>query len=143
MAEEPMLPPGSLDSDFEDIDADWIAEYSSFMRKAGEPSLWKTMEGNAYCAYRLLLRLELLSTGPLLIRLEILPDGKGVATIKIWESGEEIEKILINNEVKRIDKDRVDQFLRQIENVNFWNMPALLPQLGADGESWYLEGTKD
>jgi hypothetical protein len=118
----------------------------------GEPSLWQQRSTPNYHAYRFQWNGGLAIQSPLVIRLTIQPDGSAIAHIKTWQSvptnidpttnvATDSYERLQADDTQFIDRRRVQKFLKQLDQLNFWQLPPD-NKLGFDGETWILEGVR-
>lgn len=121
-----------------DFRAIWYAKYLQAM---DEPSLWKTRK-NGLHTYRFLWLRSFHK--PICIRLTINRNGSGTIFAKKtsgrggYETGD-----LADYKTKALEIEKVDQFLRKIESIRFWELPTWEKVYGLDGAQWILEGVRD
>lgn len=154
--DELMLPLGTYCStddiaEAQEFDRYMIEGFSSFMLQADEPSLLHMASDPQAHVYRFFGTRSRFLSGPVLIRLTLQLDGTAVALIKIWKQVPipdstkhypEYHTVIALKTQKTISKRQVNEFLHQVNEAAFWQMPRWEVWLGRDGETWDLEGVR-
>jgi hypothetical protein len=134
--------PYNIFSDRKDIHDFAVSWYTKYLKTLKEPSIYKQRD----ISNKKVFRFTWLRTfdEPVSIRLEIKPDGSGIIFAKktYGAGGYEVGRIK-KNKKKKITKEKIDEFLKLIEEKNFWDLPSTDDSLGIDGALWMIEGLYD
>ena len=124
--------------------ADW---YSKRLAALQEPSIWgMSRQAPTVEVYRFLWLRSF--HNPISVRLNVASDGTGVLTSKETngKAGHDPET-LIRNTSERLSKEQTQWFLRRLDDVGFWKLPARqqVPERTShlDGAQWIVEASKD
>jgi hypothetical protein len=119
--------------------------FSAELRIFGEPSLLELSRDTSVESYRFLWLRTF--NEPIAVRLDVKPDGTGTITTKV-ATGEAgfpyTSKTLSKNTSSPVPRERVQSFLRQVDELGFWSLATSLKgdQNGTDGSEWIVEGSK-
>lgn len=128
------FPPQTFSSRGADFQITW---YSREMYSLGEKPLWPPSSSNP-TVYRFTYIPAF--TGPTMVALAVQPDGSGLIEMKVM-SGDRMETTL--DETASLSVDRMAEFLRHLDQAQFWTMSTESPARGNDGAEWILEGVQD
>ena len=128
--------PGGLYSDFQ---TKWYSKHLFAMK---EPSLWKASKESDLESYRFLWLRSFHQ--PVVVRLTIGKEGTGLLVAKITNgAGGYRPGVMIKNQEISISREEVSKFLKELNEMKFWNLSFKDEKIGMDGARWVIEGIKD
>ena len=114
--------------------------YTKFLSAMGEPSLWHASKVSDLHACRFLWLRTFHQ--PVVVRMEIEESGAGILIAKVADGRGGYEPgNLIFSETSRLSREDVDQFLKRLMELEFWEKPTIDQSggFGIDGAQWVLE----
>lgn len=146
IAQQTFFPKGAFDANprTDKFLSEW---YSAEVVALKEPSLLTRSPSTSSESYRFLWLRSF--HHPISIRLDVREDGTGTLTTKVAEGAAGYPdtskgKPLIQDESRSISAEQTQAFLKLVNQVEFWSVPAYQDgdQTGTDGSEWIVEGTK-
>jgi hypothetical protein len=128
-----------------DISGMLADQYSEYLRRIDEPSLWKqAREDGRLDAYRFLWLPGFdASYRPVAVRIEKAGRRVSLIVVQLGRDGDEDAGKIVLSKQMPLNQDQWNRLTKLVGRANFWDMPARIDDLGFDVETLLVEGAKD